>query len=293
MGYVGQGSAAGPGVTRSQADPGYYGDPSSGYAAPLYASPQQSPFYGVTQAGVDQLQGLQGAYDLYNAGVIDPFNRQSDFNAQLLGQQGIFNDLMTNENAGWAQQQAGWGQQGIDLSRQGLAVQGNALARQMSLLPQQYELQKQGFDITQRSEQQGADLQAYRLNNAAAARGAYTAAGTNVERTGLQQNLQNQFGQLDLQRKDAALTFQERQAQQQDAQKQLDLAGKRLDLSGEELRGRLDHTLASLGIQHQVTADQIAIEAKKIEDGKYSPLEGLISFLMQYANLNLFQAPTG
>jgi hypothetical protein len=284
MGYVGygtpdsidRGTLAGQGGTlRSQADPGVA---------------QYNPSMGGVPGTISQggffpdVSSLQGWQDLFGP-ILDASNASADAQMMRLIHQGGLSDLLSGRQADLANQEEGWGERGIGLSREQLGNQQNALARQMNLLPQQYELQKQGFDITQRGEQESTNLSAYRLNNQAAAAGAYTAAGTNVERTGLQQNLQNQFGQLDLQRQDAALTFQERQAQQQDAQKQLGIAAKRLDLSEEELRGRLQNTLSSLGIQHQISVDQLMAEAAKINEGRYSPIQSLIGVLMSQMNL--------
>ena len=292
MGYVGYGTPdsidRGGSIGRSQADPG-----PEQYAPIAGGSPgtwSQGGFY----PDASQMQGWQ---NMYQAGVIDPNNAAiasqigDNFDPNnpnsvggILGQSITLQDMMSGTKAGEAQQEAGWGLQGIDLSRQSLGIQQNALARQMALLPQQYDIQKQGFDITQRGEQQSADLRAYALNNQAAAQGAYTAAGTNVGRTGIQQNLQNQFGQLNLQRQDADLTFQERQAQQQDAEKQLGVAAKRLDLSTDELRGRLTNTLAQLGISNQISVNQIMSEAAKVNQGRYSPIAGLINLLFTAQN---------
>jgi hypothetical protein len=157
----------------------------------------------------------------------------------------------------------------------------------MDLLPQQFGLQNQGFDLAQQQANYGAMTGMRDLNSSQTARGAFTSGGANAHRGDINQNLAFQTQGIGLQRQGAGLNFKENQAQQQDAQKQLDIQSKRLGISGQEIKSRLDNALAQLGISSQVSANQILREAGKVQQGMISPYSGFFGDLSSIMGIPL------
>jgi hypothetical protein len=230
---------------------------------------------------------LQGFFNAWQSGVWNPTQMLGQAQINSLGRQSDLVGLQGGLQSDIAKQGAGWQLQDIGLSREGLGVQQGALARQMSLLPQQYGLQQQGFDITQKQEQQNADISQRNANEQAAARGAYTSVGANWARGDISQNLQNQFGQLGVQRQQAALNFKEQQAQQKDANSMLGIQVKKLGLSEEDVRGRLPNALDQIGISSQISVDQLLSEQYKTQQGMLSPLQGLFGDLYSMGGITV------
>lgn len=270
-GTQGQMTAGQLGVTRSLADPGYL----SGSTTPQFAS---------DLSGLDSLSGM---YNLWNSGVMQPTE-------QLANQQlGTIQDQIAQAFAGGdlssqlAQQEAGFSQQGIGLQQQQLGVREAALARQMGLLPQQYDITKSNYDIQEQQLRYGADVATRNVNSGATARGAYTAIGTNQARGDIQSQLGFNLGLLGNQRKSSQLSFQEQQAQQQDAQKMLNIQSQQLGLSSQEVQARLQNALNQIGISANVSVDQLLSEAYKVQQGEISPIAGLFGDIYQLSGVTL------
>jgi len=222
---------------------------------------------------------LQGFLNTYQQGVANPILQNIYGQISDLGNQDIQQQMQAQLQGQNLQQESGFSLANLGLDVNQLGVQQGTLTRQEALLPQQYGLQTQGFDLSQQAAQYGAMQNMRNLNSSATASGAFTAAGTNASRGDINEQLQNTLANLGLQRQGAALNFEESKAQQQDAQKQLDIQSKRLGISGDEIKSRLDNALQQLGISSQISSEQILAEQGKVAQGIPSAYEPLFADL--------------
>lgn len=222
--------------------------------------------------------------------------QENQINNQI-GFQGLQSNLATNV----ANQNAGFSMRDIGLSREGLNVQQGTLARQMGLLPQEYGLQQQQFDVQgKRLDEQtteswlGAGEQQRAAKGAGIAQGNLMLPGAAQQRADIGQHLKNALTNIGFSREDlginrqqAALEFQEKQAQQQDANKMLGIQAKKLGLSEEEVSARLKNTLDQIGISNQVSVSQLLGELYKVEQGGVSIYSPLFAALQQAGAISI------
>src|SRR5215510_401657 len=175
--------------------------------------------------------------DIWNQaqGGINASNMLTQAHSNELFNQIGFAGLQADLSSNIARQNFGFGERGIGLGREALNVQQGALARQMGLLPQEYALQQQGFDVQgKRLDEQtreawlGTAEQQRAAKGAGIAQGNLMLPGATQQRADIKQHLENALTNIGFSREDlgiarkkAELDFQEKQAQQQDANKML------------------------------------------------------------------------
>ena len=208
----------------------------------LSGGSSQSPFMGAynalaTSAG-PEMAGLQaqGA----NAAL------------QLPLQQGLTQSQMGEQSA-----LAGFGLQRIGVERGQLGIQQGAVARELGLLPKEFGLQQQSLGLSEAQAKRQEAFQQKGFEGSRAAAGAYTAAGTGRGIKEMQADLATQLAQYGIQGKEEKLQFQDQMAQLRDQQKNLGLMAQTLGIDAKELTTKLNYTLAQLGLQGAITANQL------------------------------------
>jgi hypothetical protein len=291
---------------RYGADTGY-----QNAAAPAAYQPG-GQYYGATQGEAYGLHGETAMADT-SPGILNDIYSQW-YNNQYLPNQASMKaqtDLLQNQidltglqsglSSRVAGQNAMFSMADIGLSREQLGIQQGTLARQMGLLPQEYALQGRQFDVQgRRLDEQtkeswlGAAEQQRAAKGAGIAQGNLMLPGAPQQRADIAQHLQNAltnigFSRDDLQiaREKAALDYQEKQAQQKDAEKQLGVQAKRLGLSEDEVRARLQNSLDQIGISSAVSVDQLLGEIQKVEQGGTSVFSPLFAALQQAGVITL------
>lgn len=276
-GYGGQGYAGQGGVTRSQMDPGYV----AGSTTPLYSS---------ETGGMDPRLGMGALNNIYSSWYNTNYlpnqmynQAQTDLLQNQMDLGGMQSGLATNV----ANQNFGFQMRNIGLSREGLDVQQGQLARQMGLLPQEYGLQQQGFGLAEQAQQQAAAEQRRSQKSQETISDISGGPGAAQQRADITAHLQGQLAGIGLQRQQAALSFQEKQAQQKDAGTMLGIQSKRLGLSEDETRSRLQNSLDQIGISNAVSVDQILSEMYKVAQGGMSVFEPLFGALAQAQGITI------
>lgn len=196
--------------------------------------------------------------------------------------QGQMANLLNQLQWGNAQYQYGSGianrDYGIQNQLLGLQQQGNQLdvsgyQRQIGLQDQLSQLANQGFDLNAQAAQQGAGVATRNQISQGTANGSLQSVGTRDQLGDIQSQLQNQLGQIGVNRKESALRFQDTKAGLQQSIANANLLGKQFGIKGEQLKNSLQDQLDQLGLSRYTNAQEIL--------SNYQNLSGQDQALMQ------------
>ena len=103
-------------------------------------------------------------------------------------------------------------------------------------------------------------------------------------------NISDRQQLLDFTKQQHTLDYNERQQQLLDANDYLHNQGQRLNLSDEQIKANLQSSLDQLGLSNALSVEQVAAQIAAVQQGKFSPIGGLLTTIQQMAGLT---QPTG
>jgi hypothetical protein len=251
---------------------------------------QSLGFYTTVNAG--QAAAMRGQYDAQQARIplinasygqqASGMTRESDLRRQLLGYDRGNIDI---ERGGLNRQIGYYGNVQGTKDRQTAAMLG--------YLDRDYRSGLGGLQVQRNQANLGAEQTTGNLNSDATARGAYTAAGTNTQRTDIQNNLAQQIAGINIEqeklqtgteRSQSNLLFDqelgrmstaEQQARLGDRQKTLDNEAAKLGVQGDILGAQLQQGLARLNLDQTMSVGQL-MDAMSSNDAQQQALAAQI-----------------
>jgi hypothetical protein len=106
-----------------------------------------------------------------------------------------------------------------------------------------------------------------------------------MQQEGQLHQINDQQQLLEFTRQQHTLDYNERQQQLLDANDYLHNQGQRLNLSDNQIKANLQSSLDQLGLSNALSVEQVAAQIAAVEQGKFSPIGGLLSTIQSMAGL--------
>jgi hypothetical protein len=238
-------------------------------AAGITPSAPVTPTQTAAQQQASALQGLLGpGLALSQAG----YQQQGDAlqnQAALYGQSTAYQTGLENQSL--QQQLAGYG-----LQSESLGLQEGLTSQQYGLQQQQFGLQGQSLQEQQAQAQTGYQQGLQQLTQGSAASGVLNSGTQRQGETNLstqlgytEEQIGNSQAQLGLQQQGAADTNTYQQAQ-------YGVQAKQIDLGSANAQTQAQQAIAQLGLQGQVSTDQVLQQIGALQQGQASTLTGVL-----------------
>lgn len=272
--------------------PGIIGPDSPSPNAPL---PQGGAGLAGSQQNAQLLQGIYGPSLAMSQGGYQQQYDALQNQLALYGQATTYQEGLVNQDLSQQLAQYGLQREGVGLSQQSLGATEALTEQQYGIGLQQFGLQGQSLDqqLAQAQYGYGQGMQQLTQGTAAAGTlnsGTYSQGKANLgTQLGFQeQTIGRERSQLGLSEQSAANQFTYQGQQIANQAKQLDLSLKSLGLNEANAKTKADQAIAQLGLQGQISADQVLQQLGALQQGQASNLTGVLPQI-----LSLMQGTSG